>query len=331
MNTSSFVSAFKAIPFPILILFPDDPVFSVAEVNPAFLKIVNRNESDILGKSIFDFFPENKLKSPKPTNDLLKSLREVTSSKKPHKMPVQKYVVGGEGNNNTEKRYFECENIPLLSECGKLEHIVFTAKDITEKEMAMRQLKSDGEKLLAAQQIAKIGYWKFDIVKDKLFWSEEIYKILGINKDDVKLSYELFFDAIHPDDKETFAKVRSAAYSGEREMDLEFRILQVDGSQKWVREIGKLVKNESGEPVAFEGTIQDITTATLLKLSLEETNLRYHYASKATFDSIYDWDIITDKCYWGEGFIRDFGYDSETLADNYFWKNMFTRKIMTVW
>ncbi|MGN6532669.1 MAG: PAS domain-containing protein [Ginsengibacter sp.] len=320
MHTNSFVSIFKAISFPMLVVFPDDPVFSIAEVNPAFLKVANRKESDILGKSIFHFFRENKPESDEARNDLLKSLRKVTSSKKPDKMPIQKYVVGDEGSNKPEKRYFECENIPLLSESGEIEHLVFTAKDVTEKEEALRQLKSDGKKLQAAQQIAKIGYWKFDILKNKLFWSEEVYNILGLNKEDKTPDFDLFFQAIHPEDKDAFAKIRSAAYAGEKEMDIELRIIQPDGIQKWIREIGKLVRNENGEPVAFEGTVQDITTATLLKLSLEETNLRYHYASKATFDAIYDWDFITDKCYWGEGFVRDFGYNSETLADNYFWE-----------
>jgi|GEM_PF-1565741 len=320
MNANSLVSIFKATPLPMLVLLPDDPLYTISEVNAAFLNAVNRQESDILGKSVFDIFPGN----PDPKNEekdyLLQSFRKVIAEKKADKMAVQKCVLEMGGSNNPETRYFECENFPLLSDSREIEHIVFSAKDVTEKERAVRQLKSDGKKLLAAQNIAKIGYWKVDILKNKCFWSDEVYKIIGLNKEDVKLSFELFMNSIHPDDKEAFSTVRSAAYTGEMEMNIEFRIIRPDGIEKWVHEIGKLVKNENGEPVAFEGTVQDITTAKLLKLSLEESNLRYHYASKATFDAIYDWDFITDKCYWGEGFIRDFGYDSEILSDDYFWE-----------
>lgn len=304
----------------MLVLLPDDPFYTISEVNAAFLNAFNHRGSDILGKSIFDIFPGNTDQTNTKKDYLLQSFRKVIADKKADKMAVQKCVLEIAGSNNEETRYFECENFPLLSDSGEIEHVVFSAKDVTEKEMVVKQLKSDGKKLLAAQNFAKIGYWKLDVLKNKLFWSEEVYKILGLNKEEVKLSFDLFLEAIHPDDKEAFLKLRSSAYRSESELNVEFRVIQPDGSQKWVHEIGKLVKNENGEPVAFEGTIQDVTTAKLLKLSLEESNLRYHYASKATFDAIYDWDFITDKCYWGEGFIRDFGYDSETLSDDYFWE-----------
>lgn len=318
MNTNSLVSIFKATPLPMVVLLPDDPHFTIVEVNTAFLNAAHITENEILGKSIFHIFRLMKTEKNDADAYLLESLRKVIFDKKIHKTPAQKFVF--ELKDKTEKCYFECENIPLLSSGNEIENIVFTAKDVTEKEMAVRQLKSDGKKLLAAQQIAKIGYWKYNIQKNKLFWSDEIYNILGINKDDCKLSFELFFQAIHPEDKEMFARERSSVFSGEKDMNIEFRIIPADGIQKWVHEIGKVEKNENGEPVTFEGTVQDITNSKLLKLSLEESNLRYNYASKATFDAVYDWDFITDKCYWGEGFVRDFGFDSQTLSDQDFWE-----------
>ncbi len=320
MNTNSLVSIFKATPLPMLVLLPDNPVYTITEVNSAFLNAVHVKESDILGKSIFHVFPLNQNYENAGVADLADSLQKVISSKKPDKMQPLKYAVTMEDGSNLLKKYYQCENIPLLAQSGEIEYILFTSADVTEKEMAVRQLKSDEKKLLAAQQIAKIGYWKFDIIKNKLFWSEEVYKILGINKDDSKLSFELFFQAIHPEDKEMFARERFSVLAGEKDMNIELRIIQPNGIQKWIHEIGKLVKTEKGVVIAFEGTVQDITSSKLLKLSLEESNLRYHYASKATFDAIYDWDYITDTCYWGEGFIRDFGYDLETLSHKDFWK-----------
>jgi PAS domain S-box-containing protein len=320
LNTNSLLSLFNATPLPMLVLLPNDPVYTITRANFAFLNAANCKENDILGKSIFHVFQNHPEENNDAINNILPSFRKVIAEKKADKMAVLKFKIQVNENNKTETKYFECENFPLLSESAVVEHIVFAAKDVTEKEMALRQLKSDGKKLLAAQKIAKIGYWKLDILKNKLFWSDEVYNILGVNKEDVQLNSELFFNAIHPDDKESFAKVRAAGLAGEKEMNIELRIIQPDGIQKWVHAIGKLVKNEKGEPAAFEGTVQDITTPTLLKLSLEESNTRYYYASKATFDAVYDWDFVTDKCYWGEGFVRDFGYNNETLSDNYFWE-----------
>ena len=273
-------------------------------------------ENDIIGKSIFEVV-QNLYAENEGTTDLHTSLEKVLSSKVPGKMAVQNTL---NESGKQERRYYELENIPVLSKNDEVDYILHTSVDVTEKENALRHLRSNEKKLLATEQIAKIGYWKLDLRTHEAFWSEELYNIIGINKNNTKLSYEIFFHAIHPDDKEMFAKERSLVFESGKKMDFEFRIVQPDGLIKWIHEKGNLVKDEKGEMIAFQGTIQDITAPKLLELSLEESNMRYHYASKATFDAIYDWDLITDTCYWGEGFIRDFGYDIETLSDKNFWQ-----------
>lgn len=321
INANSLLKIFKATPLPTLVLLPDAPHFTIVDVNSSFLKMKNHSENDIVGKSIFEVFSEaNSYKNGSGVSDLCRSLQTVISSRIADKMPVQKFEIEIE-NNQWRRYYVESENVPVIDESGEIGYIVHTSIDVTEKENAVRKLRSTDKKLLAAQNIAKIGYWKLDISKDKLFWSEEVYNIFGVNKEDFKLSYELFFQTIHPEDKEAFAIARSEAIAGEKEMDLEFRVMQPNGEQKWIHEKGKLVKNENSEPVTFEGTVQDVTESKLLKLSLEERNRRYHDVTKATFDAIYDWNLITDECYWGSGFQRTFGYDIDTLlSDKSFWE-----------
>ncbi len=200
--------------------------------------------------------------------------------------------------------------------------IMLACTDVTERENALSRLEDNQQKLLAAQNIAKIGYWKLDLQKQQLFWSDEVYKILGLDKEKFKVEFDSFFDTLHPEDKDVFSNERALAIKGEKVLDLEFRIVTPDGIIKWVHEKGKLVKNDAGEPVTFEGTIQDITESKLLKLSLQESNQRYEYVTKATFDAIWDWDLITDKSYWGEGFEHTFGYDLPSIRnEENFWSD----------
>src|SRR6185312_12155187 len=318
-NEKSFFSIFKVTPVPMMVLLTD-PLFAIAHVNTAYLKAIYRKEKDIIGKSIFETFCESVDKENEGISHLRKSLEKVNSLKIADKIIVYRNESDLYKTGKRDKRYYECENTPVVSKTGEIECILHTCVDVTEKENALLHLRSNEKKLLAVQQIAKIGYWKLDLRTDKLYWSDQVYNILGVNKDRSNLTYELFFQAIHPEDKKMFQRERSAVLHGEKNMDCEFRIVQPNGILKWIHEMGKLEKNEQGEPIVFEGTVQDITGRKLLKLSLEESNMRYHYASKATFDAIYDRDYINDTRYWGEGFIRDFGYDSETLSDDYFWE-----------
>lgn len=192
--------------------------------------------------------------------------------------------------------------------------IMVVCVDVTEKENAIKHLRSNEKKLLAAQEIGKIGYWKYDMLNESLFWSEEVYKIWEVDKETFVVAYPTFFQSIHPDDLVLFKQARDFALKGEKEMDFEFRIVTSDGTEKWIHEKGKLVKNKVGKPVSFEGTVQDITEAKLLKLSLEESNQRYEYVGKATLDAIWDWDYSSNKIYWGEGFAAAFGYDRESIS-----------------
>ncbi len=80
--------------------------------------------------------------------------------------------------------------------------------DVTERENALAQLKDNRQKLLAAENIAKIGYWKLDLKNHQLFWSDEVYKILGLDKDKFKVDFDSFYKKIHPEDKAAFSKER---------------------------------------------------------------------------------------------------------------------------
>jgi PAS domain S-box-containing protein len=198
--------------------------------------------------------------------------------------------------------------------------MMIAAIDVTERENALRLLNDNQEKLLAAQNIAKIGYFKVDLINHNMFWSDKLYEIWGVDKGNFKITYQNFFKTIHPDDAQKFEEARSNAISNGTAMDLEFRVIQPDGSIKWVHEKGGTSKDEKGNLATFEGTVQDVTESKLLKLSLEERNQRYKYVTQATFDAIWDWDLVTDECFWGEGFQTTFGYDAKTLrSDKSFW------------
>ena len=194
--------------------------------------------------------------------------------------------------------------------------------DVTARENALQNLRDNEARLLAAEKIAKLGYWKLDIQQNSLFWSDEVYNIWGVQKDSFEISLESFFNIVHPDDKEDFKIELDASLAGEKEHYFEHRIILADDSVKWICEKGKLIKNDDGEPISFEGTVQDITREKLLELSLEESNKRFNYVNKATFDAIWDWNLLTDESYWGEGFQTIFGYDLTSIqSEDHFWTN----------
>lgn len=207
-----------------------------------------------------------------------------------------------------------------ISYQGKKCRIV-VCNDVTERENALETLKDREAKLISAQQIAKLGYWERNIDTGALFWSSEVFKILEINKN-IKPSFELLIAAIHPEDVDIFIKERQAALLGEKKMDLEHRILLKDGTIKWVHQTGKLQKSADKRSILLDGTIQDITERKKIEEKLKESIQRYENVTKATDDAIWDWDLLNNKVYRGEGFKTSFGFDLALLnSTETNWKN----------
>jgi len=188
--------------------------------------------------------------------------------------------------------------------------------DLTEKENALAQLEESQAKLRTATKIARLGYWQLKADGTERYWSDEVYEIWGVSRETFEVTFDSFLNTIHPDDREAFAAEQAAFHSWKKTFDLEYRIILPDGSVRWVYEKGNLLEDEMGNPVIFQGMVQDITTQRLLTLSLEESNKRYEYITKATFDAIWDWDLVNETLYWGEGFQHIFGYDLKDLETN---------------
>lgn len=208
-----------------------------------------------------------------------------------------------------EKRIINAKNIPVLDQ----NLMISTVVDVTERERNLQRIKDSERKLLAAQRLAKLGNWQLNLATREFEWSDEVYNIWGQNKETFKPTLDTFLETMHPEDRPLFENDKEAVRNGDRQLDLEHRILLPDGTLKWVHEKATLVKDESGNPKTLEGSVQDITVEKMLSLSLEESNQRYHYATQATFDAIWDWDIVKNTIYRGENYQFLFGYSREEL------------------
>tara|TARA_R100001369_G_scaffold81955_2_gene113369 strand:- start:19912 stop:24861 length:4950 start_codon:yes stop_codon:yes gene_type:complete len=137
--------------------------------------------------------------------------------------------------------------------------VLVVCQDVTEKENRLLELEESERKLKNAAAIALLGYWKLEMGSQTLYWSDEVYKIWGVNKANFELNYENFIETIHPEDKDLFQKKLISTYEFEQEHNFIHRILLPDGSVRWVHQLGKLIRDQKGNPIAFDCTVQDIT------------------------------------------------------------------------
>ncbi|MDH3972937.1 MAG: ATP-binding protein [Deltaproteobacteria bacterium] len=120
--------------------------------------------------------------------------------------------------------------------------------------------KSEIETFTRSQKMAHCGNWEWNIVTDVLLWSDEIYRIFGLQPQQFGATYEAFLQSVHPHDRARVAEAVEKAMNDPHEhYSVEYRVLRPDGSVRTVHEMGKVVWNEERKATYMSGTVQDIT------------------------------------------------------------------------
>jgi PAS domain S-box-containing protein len=132
-------------------------------------------------------------------------------------------------------------------------------EDIARRERAEDALRRSESSLLNAQRIAKLGNWDWDIVKNELYWSDEIYRIFGLKPQEFGATFEAFLRSVRPEDRQRVQEAVDSALATKATYSIDHRILRPDHEERIVHEEGEVIFDEDDEPVRMTGTVLDIT------------------------------------------------------------------------
>ncbi|MFZ4537092.1 PAS domain S-box protein [Propionivibrio sp.] len=153
----------------------------------------------------------------------------------------------------------------------------FLLRLLAHGETREQMLRLSEDRFNNAQQVAHIGSWHFDLIRNKLEWSDETYRIFGLTKN-AALSYDGFLSIVHPEDRVAVNAAWQAALMGSG-YDITHRIA-VGEQVKWVRQQAVLDFDAQGHPESGVGTVQDITRQVLAQQALSTSEALF----QATFE-----------------------------------------------
>ncbi|MBN8476088.1 ATP-binding protein [Sulfuritalea sp.] len=136
---------------------------------------------------------------------------------------------------------------------------VWTFRDITNEEQALVALQEREEQLRRAQEIAHLGSFDWDPVSGALRWSEEHFRLWGLEPGVATPEYALFRAGVHPDDVAQLEAALQTAIGGGRWYDCKHRVVWPDGGVRHIHGRGEVMFDGSGQAVRMLGTVQDIT------------------------------------------------------------------------
>ena len=212
---------------------------------------------------------------------------------------------------------------PILDSQGRTIGSVHVARDITERKLVEMALRESGDRMARAQEIAHLGSWELDLVNNRLTWSDEAYRIFGLQPQEFSATYEAFLEAVHPDDRAAV----DAAYSGSiREgrdtYDIEHRIVRRSDDQVHiVYEKCQHFRDASGRVTRSVGMVHDITDRRQAEERLRSSEVRYRRLFETAQDGILILDGKSGKIADVNAFLMQMlGYSHQDLVGKTLWE-----------
>lgn len=141
---------------------------------------------------------------------------------------------------------------------GKPIQMLGALHDITHRKQMEAELIESRERLKEAQSLAKLGYWEADLTRDEISWSDEIYRIFGLDPAIFTPKVKTCFRQIHPDDLTSLKQAMEQA-STTGTLDLVHRVIRPDGDVRFIHVLAKAEGGTEGELPRLAGTVQDVT------------------------------------------------------------------------
>jgi PAS domain S-box-containing protein len=236
-----------------------DPEWRIVRFNRVCENLTGRNIEEMRGKSFLDLAVVSG-EDAQEVKDLLASFKE-------KQFPA--FFESAWLDRDRQLRWISWSNTVIRDKQRKIENIIATGIDITERKKAEQSLQTSEDRLNEAQRIAHVGSWELNLLTNVLHWSDEIYRIFEVDPMQHTPSYGFFLEAIHPEDRVLVDKAYNESVKKKTSYEIVHRLLMPDGRIKFVQERCKTFFDHNGNALRSLGTVQDITLRKIFEKKLK--------------------------------------------------------------
>lgn len=186
------------------------------------------------------------------------------------------------------RRILKIVHVPDFDEKRKVRGLSTMVEDVTRQKLDENRLKESESNLLKAQEIAHLGSWEWDICRNTLHWSNEIFRIFGVRPQDFGATYESFIAFVHPNDREFVASSVDKAVNEGLEYNIEHRIVRPSGTVRHVHEQGEVIFDGDSRPLRMMGTVQDVTERKNAEEALRASEQRFRDFAESASDWLWE-------------------------------------------
>jgi PAS domain S-box-containing protein len=165
-------------------------------------------------------------------------------------------IVGFKGT----RRWLETHSVPLRGPQGGIHSVLGITRDVTERKRAEQALRESQERLQLVAKATNDAVWDWDLVTDKLWWTEGFQKMFGYAPEEIEPSVQSWYSRLHPEDRErVITGIRAAIDGGETSWSDEYRFLRKDGAYAEIYDRGYVIHDANRRPVRMVGSMMEVS------------------------------------------------------------------------
>jgi len=194
-----------------------------------------------------------------------------------------------------------------------------TIQDITDRKRTeeafqeiSRKLQESNAKLEEAQRIANVGHYSWNLIENRVIWSDEVYRIYGLDPRQGTIDLAKVSEMIHPEDRELVFRAAQEALQNGVPADIEHRLVRANGEVRTIHSVGTVKRDPSGRPYEMFGTAQDVTNRKRSEEALKQS--QFYLSEGQRLAHMGSWAFNDSGHYWSDELYKIYGLDPQNGA-----------------
>jgi PAS domain S-box-containing protein len=188
-----------------------------------------------------------------------------------------------------------------------------------ERRAGAAAVRASEDRLKEAQRLARLGSWTWEPPPGRVWWSDALCDLLGVDRTTATPSFEAFLALVHPADRPLAVRRVEAVLGGADGFADDIRLVTPDGRLIWIHSRARATRTPDGRLVRVEGTDQDITSRKLAEAALAASDERFRLAAAAARAMVYDLDVPTRRINSLHGVTYLVGYSESEIERTLDW------------
>ena len=207
------------------------------------------------------------------------------------------------------ERVLHRESHVVFDESGKPAYVFGTLQDVTDRKHIETELRRSRESLARAQRIAALGSFDHDLRSDRVEWSDQLYRLYGLEPGKDRIGFEKVLASVHPDDRERFVEATQQAAQGIANTSIDFRIIRADGTERVLHRECDVTFDQTGRAIRMFGTLQDMTDRKRAELESIRSNENLAQAQRLAGIGSFERDFVAGRRQFSDEFLRIWGLE----------------------